>query len=128
MYYVEQITYLVDVDAIDVFLEADHRIWDAWLQAQPGLIQKDIWYRLLYTGVVEIKIIVTWKSEEAVGAIDSDEAADADKRFFEALSGYYCQRLDQMNSQYSGITMIAARETLEDDDSLSEQPEMMLVQ
>ena len=61
---VEELTLQVDAPDIEGFLEADARVWTAFLAAQPGFVRKEVWVPGDRPNTVVI--LVWWASSRAV--------------------------------------------------------------
>jgi uncharacterized protein (TIGR03792 family) len=78
---VEELTLQVDAPDITGFLEADERVWTAFLAAQPGFVHKEVWVPGDRPNTVVI--MVWWASREQWKAISDETVADVDREMGE---------------------------------------------
>ena len=74
---VEELTLQVDAPDIEGFLEADARVWTAFLTAQPGFVRKEVW--LPGDRPNTVVILVWWASREQWKAISDETVAGVDR-------------------------------------------------
>jgi uncharacterized protein (TIGR03792 family) len=70
---VEELTLAVAAADLDGFLDADERIWTAFLAQQPGFVRKEVWAPSDRPDTVVI--MVWWASRELWKAITDSEVA-----------------------------------------------------
>jgi uncharacterized protein (TIGR03792 family) len=78
---VEELTLAVAAADLDAFLEADARIWTAFLSTQPGFVRKEVWVPSDRSDTVVI--MVWWESRELWKAITDLQVAAVDREMGE---------------------------------------------
>jgi uncharacterized protein (TIGR03792 family) len=78
---VEELTLDVATSDLDGFLEADERVWTAFLSAQPGFVRKEAWVSSDLPDTVVI--MVWWESRELWKAITDSQVAAIDRQMGE---------------------------------------------
>ena len=78
---VEELTLDVATPDLDAFLEADERVWTAFLSAQPGFVRKEVWVPSDLPDTVVI--MVWWESRELWKAITDSQVAAIDRQMGE---------------------------------------------
>lgn len=74
---VEELTLDVAAADLDGFLEADGRVWTAFLSAQPGFVRKEVWVPTDLPDTVVI--MVWWERRELWKAITESQVAAIDR-------------------------------------------------
>jgi uncharacterized protein (TIGR03792 family) len=74
---VEELTLQVDAGDLEGFLEADARIWTAFLAVQPGFVRKEVWVPADRSNTVVI--LLWWASREQWKAISDETIASVDR-------------------------------------------------
>ncbi|HMK12315.1 MAG TPA: TIGR03792 family protein [Acidimicrobiales bacterium] len=78
---VEELTLEVHHDDVEAFLDADARVWTAFLSRQPGFVRKEVWLPDDRPGV--ILIMVWWQSRQLWKAITDAQVAAVDAQMGE---------------------------------------------
>jgi uncharacterized protein (TIGR03792 family) len=78
---VEELTLQVEAGDLEGFLEADARIWTAFLAAQPGFVRKEVWVAADRPNTVVV--MVWWASREQWKAISDETVASVDREMGE---------------------------------------------
>ncbi len=78
---VEELTFHVDDGDLDGFLDADARIWTAFLARQPGFVRKEVWVPGEHPGTVVI--IVWWANRQLWKAITDEQVEAVDREMGE---------------------------------------------
>lgn len=78
---VEELTLEVNAADLEGFLEADARIWTAFLSRQPGFVRKEVWVPADRADTVVI--MVWWTSYELWKAISDEQVAMIDREMGE---------------------------------------------
>ncbi|HTN79330.1 MAG TPA: TIGR03792 family protein [Acidimicrobiales bacterium] len=78
---VEELTLDVDDGDIEAFLDADARVWTAFLSRQAGFVRKEVW--LPHDRPGSVVIMVWWESREMWKAITDEQVAAVDARMGE---------------------------------------------
>ena len=78
---VEELTLHVESRDLDGFLEADARIWTAFLAAQPGFVRKEVWVPA--DRAATVVIMVWWASREQWKAISDETVSSVDAQMGE---------------------------------------------
>ena len=73
---VEELTLHVEDGDVEAFLDADARVWTAFLSRQPGFVRKEVWLPDDRPGVVVI--MVWWQNRELWKAITEEQVAAVD--------------------------------------------------
>lgn len=87
---VERLTFQVNPEIRDRFIEADSAIWTPVLSAQPGFLTKEVWQG---EDPEEIMMVVHWASREQWKAIPATILIETD-RVFKAAVGPGFELLD----------------------------------
>jgi uncharacterized protein (TIGR03792 family) len=74
---VEELTLHVDDGDIEAFLDADARVWTAFLAEQPGFLRKEVWVPADRPNTVVI--MVWWSNRELWKAITDEQVAAVDR-------------------------------------------------
>ena len=78
---VEELVLQVEESDLDAFLDADARIWTAFLSRQPGFLRKEVWVPADRAGTVVI--MVWWESRELWKSITDAQVAAVDREMGE---------------------------------------------
>ena len=78
---VEELTLHVEDRDLEGFLDADARIWTAFLSAQPGFIRKEVWVPADRPDTVVI--MVWWANRQLWKAISDERVAAVDREMGE---------------------------------------------
>ncbi len=78
---VEELTLHVEDGDLERFLDADARIWTAFLSAQPGFVRKEVWVPADRPDTVVI--MVWWANRQLWKAISDERVAAVDREMGE---------------------------------------------
>jgi hypothetical protein len=106
MYYVQEATFLVQQEALELFQTLTTTLVDPWLLQQEGVVDKRILIETTEINPVIVKNLVTWYSVDAAAAIDQNEYQAIYTKMDDSItaSGFIYQILEPCN--YFSITTI----------------------
>jgi uncharacterized protein (TIGR03792 family) len=76
--HIEELEFEIPEDDQAAYLEADARIWTAWLAEQPGFVRKEVWRPVDRPGVLVAQI--WWATREQWQSITPEQVAEVDAR------------------------------------------------
>lgn len=93
---IEYLTFRVDADARERFVQVDETVWTSLLSTYPGFIEKEVW--ISSDNLEEVTTVIRWASLSAWKSIPADVLQDTDARFLE-LMGNTFQLIDAKSYQ-----------------------------
>lgn len=93
---IEFLTFEIDPDEVNEWLEVDERTWTRFLSAQDGFVTKQTWVERDVPGVVHAAI--TWRDEAAWRAIPDDQLVATDTSMGSWQRPPTCRVFDVMRS------------------------------
>jgi uncharacterized protein (TIGR03792 family) len=84
---IEWLTFEVDPEYRETFVQIDDQIWTSSLSQYPGFISKEVWISPEYLG--QVVLVVHWQTREQWKAIPQEELDAIEQRFSQAVSFDY---------------------------------------
>jgi uncharacterized protein (TIGR03792 family) len=86
---VEELELAVAAEDVAGYVEADERVWTAFLRTCPGFVRKEVWVPVERPGVVLVQI--WWRSYEEWKSITPEQVAEVDARMGEWYRDAICR-------------------------------------
>jgi hypothetical protein len=112
---VEEITYLVQEEGLELFKYLEDTFWTPWCLQQPGIVNKQMWIQPGSNPCL-VNIVVTWYGTDFVEIIDKTEIEQIKQTIMEAMASADFIYQEISSNQWLSMTIIDQGKLDQDND------------